>query len=114
MLSTGITTIKKEKKQHILYYKNINIAIERKQTKTKHLKMNKIVASYDSLRYCQCDIGRKQNEKTNRTTYFMQAADVTRRTGRGKIAKTSGKSYKCSTGSESVKVESWKGVCEGG
>lgn len=25
--------------------------------------MNKIVASYDSLHYCQCDIGRKQNEK---------------------------------------------------
>lgn len=44
--------------------------------------MNKIVASYDSLRYCQCDIGRKQNKKKNkkntkRTTYFMQAADVT-------------------------------------
>lgn len=25
--------------------------------------MNKIVANYDSLRYCQCDIGRNQNEE---------------------------------------------------
>lgn len=24
--------------------------------------MNKIVASYDSLHYCQCDIGRKQKQ----------------------------------------------------
>lgn len=30
-----------------------------KQTKKK----NKTVATYASLHYCQCDIGRKQNEK---------------------------------------------------
>lgn len=59
--------------------------------------------------------GENETKKQNRTTYFMQAADVTRRTGRGRIAKISGKSYKCSTGSESVKVESWRGgICEGG
>lgn len=39
--------------------------------------MNKIVANYDSLHYCQCDIGRKQIEEINRTTYFLQTADVT-------------------------------------
>jgi len=58
--------------------------------------MNKIVASYDSLRYCQCDIGRKQNKnktkqkKPNRTTYFMQAADVTWWTEGGKLQRLLG------------------------
>lgn len=56
--------------------------------------MNKIVASYDSLRYCQCDTGRKQNKKHKKnktkrtTTYFMQAADVT---GREKLQRFLGK-----------------------
>lgn len=56
----------KKKQQHTLHYKNINITIKRwKQKQTKTIsKINKIVASYDSLHYCQCDIGRKQ--KTNK------------------------------------------------
>lgn len=53
--------------------------------------MNKIVASYDSLRYCQCDIGRKHNKKTNRTTYFMQAADITWWTEGGKLQRLLGR-----------------------
>lgn len=65
--------------------------------------MNKIVASYDPLHYCQCDIGRKQKQKqTNRTTYLMQAADLRAKTR--KTAKTSGWSYICSTRSVSVKT----------
>lgn len=38
----------------------------RTKTNKKHKKMNKIVASYDSLHYCQCDIGRKHKRKLQR------------------------------------------------
>lgn len=73
MLSTGILTIKNI---IFLYYKNINIEIEQSTNR----EMNKIVASYDSLRCCQCDKWEeKQKNKTKTTkkvTHFRQAADV--------------------------------------
>lgn len=122
-----------------LYYKNINIAIERwKQNKTeqrkkKHLKKwIKTVASYDSLHYCQCDIGRKntrtkktkQKQQNNRTTYFMQAANVTWWTEGGRLQRLLGRAtlfdrkWECKSGGvDGVKgawVWNWEGEGGGG
>lgn len=56
-------------------------------------KRNTTVANYDSLRCCQCDNGRQQNEnkQTNRTIHLMQAADAAWQTEEGKFQRLLGR-----------------------
>jgi hypothetical protein len=53
----------KTKTSYITKYKYSKLNIQNK-TKEIHLKRNKIVASHNSLRYCQCDIRRRKTQKT--------------------------------------------------